>query len=438
MAKSKEKIPKKKMHYLLEERDIHKYDVQKEFINRNLVDTRYATRELFTLLTTFFRENGKKVKVKPINGSFTGYLRKLWRFKKDRGVDFKHHAEDALIIAMAGYIFEHKSEFAAQNILLTEDKVVDKETGEILDESTFSATFTDKFYKVKAIKNYKDFKYSHKIDMKPNRQLMNDTLYSTRNRDGKEYVIEKIKDLYSKDNDKLTNLIRKSPDKLLMYHFDRQTFDKILQVVERYADAKNPLHKYHEETGEYVRKFSKNGNGPVIKSVKYYGNLLKEHKDVTHKFAPKDKRVVNLSLKPFRMDVFLDDGVYKFVTVRYNDLLEKKEGFEVNQVIYHQKLQAKGIEDIKNFVFSLYKNEILEINNEELRLIGVNHDSGNRIEVNNITHEYKEYCLRENIKTNRTYRTIGRSTKTFDKIYTDVLGNRYFNRNEKLKYFYPK
>src|SRR5699024_9947490 len=128
---------------------------------------------------------------------------------------------------------------SVQNIILTEEKVVDKETGEILDEDTFVATFTDKYHKVNAIKKYKDFKYSHKIDMKPNRQLMNDTLYSTRNKDGKEYVIEKIKDLYSKDNDKLKKKFVKEPEKLLMYHHDRQTFNIINQVMETYAEAKN-------------------------------------------------------------------------------------------------------------------------------------------------------------------------------------------------------
>lgn len=438
LAKAKEKMSRKKMHYLLEERDINKFDVQKEFINRNLVDTRYATRELLTLLTSFFKENDKNVKVKSINGSFTDYLRKLWRFKKDRDVDFKHHAEDALIVAMASYIFEHKNEFAAQNILLTEDKVVDKLTGEILNEDTFTATFTDKFYKVQAIKNYKDFKYSHKIDMKPNRQLMDDTLYSTRIKDDKEFVIRKEKDLYSKDNDRLVKIIRKSPDKLLMYHHDRKTFDKIKQIMDQYSEAKNPLHQYHEETGEYVRKYSKWDNGPIIKSVKYYWNQLKEHKDMSHKFSPKNKRVVNLSLKPFRMDVFFDDGIYKFVTIRYNDLVETKEGFQVNKKEYDEKLKVKGINNIKNFKFSLYKNEILEINKEEYRLIGVNQDSTNKIEVNNIINDYKEYCKRENIKSNRIYKTIGRNTTSFNKIHTDVLGNRYFNRYEELKYFYSK
>ncbi|WP_163970590.1 type II CRISPR RNA-guided endonuclease Cas9 [Oceanobacillus halotolerans] len=438
LANSKEKIPKKKLHYLLEERDINKFDVQKEFINRNLVDTRYATRELLTLLTSFFQENEQEVKVKSINGSFTNYLRKLWHFKKDRGVDFKHHAEDALIVAMASYIFENKEVFRTQNIILAEEKVIDTETGEVLNESNFNATFTDKYYKIQAIKNYSDFKYSHKIDMKPNRQLMNNTLYSTRKKDGTEYVIEKLKNLYDKDNDKLVKLIRKSPEKLLMYHHDHQTFNQIKQIIEQYGEAKNPLWKFREEEKEYVRKYSKKGNGPIIKSIKYYGSQLKEHHDMSHKYQPRDKSVVNLSLKPFRMDVFYDEGIYKFVTVRYNDLIENKDGYVVKKALYNEKLKQKEIKDIKNFEFSVYKNQICEINGEEYRLIGVNHDLGNRIELNNVTNDYKEFCKRNDIKTNRIYKGISKNTSSFKKISTDVLGNRFINENERLKFFYPK
>ncbi|WP_017185731.1 type II CRISPR RNA-guided endonuclease Cas9, partial [Alkalibacillus haloalkaliphilus] len=128
MAKNPQKMPKKKKEYLLEERDINKFDLQKEFINRNLVDTRYATRELLTLLTSFFKENNRLVHVKSINGGFTDFLRKQWRFPKERGADFKHHAEDALIVAMAGYLFDHNKKLNKHNAVMTEAKVADAET----------------------------------------------------------------------------------------------------------------------------------------------------------------------------------------------------------------------------------------------------------------------------------------------------------------------
>lgn len=106
LSKSKDRISKKKKDYLLEERDINKFEVQKEFINRNLVDTRYATRELTNYLKAYFSANDMDVKVKTINGSFTNHLRKVWEFKKERNHGYKHHAEDALIIANADFLFK--------------------------------------------------------------------------------------------------------------------------------------------------------------------------------------------------------------------------------------------------------------------------------------------------------------------------------------------
>ena len=440
MAKSKEKIPTKKLQYLLEERDINKFDVQKEFINRNLVDTRYATREMLMLLNSFFKENLLEVKVKAINGSFTHYLRKLWDFPKDRGVDYKHHAEDALIIAMSSYLFENNKKLEKHNLLLYNGKIVEQETGEILSEDQLKEIFTDKMNKVNAIKNYSNYKYSHKVDKKPNRQLMNDTIYSTRKKEGKEYVIEKIKEseLYSKDSDKLAKLIKNTPEKLLMYHHDPKTFEELKKVFIQYSDAKNPLYKYVKENNiSYFRKYSKKGNGPEIKSIKYFGNLLKEHKDITNKYNTKDKKVVSLSLKPFRMDVFFEDNRYKFITIRYNDLIEKKDRYILDKKLYKNKLKEKNINDENNFLFSLYKNDLLELDGEEFRLIGVNQDSTNTIELNMINFDYKEYCRINNISGNRIYKVIGSKTSSFNKISVDVLGNRYFNI-EKIIYTYLK
>ncbi|WP_411954623.1 type II CRISPR RNA-guided endonuclease Cas9 [Alkalibacillus sp. S2W] len=437
MAKNHQKMPKKKKEYLLEERDINKFDLQKEFINRNLVDTRYATRELLTLLTSFFKENDRQVHVKSINGAFTDFLRKQWRFPKDRGADFKHHAEDALIVGMAGYLFDHNKRLKKHNVVMTETKAADAKTGEVIDDSDFLESFNNRMNKVKAIKEYDKYKYSHKVDMKPNRQLMNDTLYSTREYDGDEYVIEKITNLYDKDQTKLVDKLKKKPEKLLMYHHDPQTYKSLIQVMDQYSEAKNPLHKYYEEKGEYVRKYSRKGNGPPVKSVKFYGDKLKTHKDVSHKFNSENKKVVNLSIKPFRMDVYWDDGKYKFVTVRYNDLKDVGNRYQIDEENYNTLLENKKINSVDNFLFSMFTNDICSLNNERFRLVGVNDDDKNKIELNTVNFEYKDYCDRNDIKGNRIYKYIGNKTESFYKITTDVLGNEYVNQ-EKLKFEYPK
>ena len=47
----------------------------KGFIDRNLVDTRYASREIYNLLKAFFAHHQIDTKVKVINGSATHYFR---------------------------------------------------------------------------------------------------------------------------------------------------------------------------------------------------------------------------------------------------------------------------------------------------------------------------------------------------------------------------
>ena len=58
------------------------------------------------LLRSYFEMNDLNVKVKSINGGFTSFLRSKWKFNKERNKGYKHHAEDALIIANADFIFK--------------------------------------------------------------------------------------------------------------------------------------------------------------------------------------------------------------------------------------------------------------------------------------------------------------------------------------------
>ncbi|WP_199905688.1 type II CRISPR RNA-guided endonuclease Cas9, partial [Mycobacterium tuberculosis] len=88
-------ISKKKLNYLLEIRDIkNDEEVQKDFINRNLVDTQYAMRSFSANLRTFYHNNDIDTKVLSIRGSFTSALRRRARLNKDRDESHAHHAID--------------------------------------------------------------------------------------------------------------------------------------------------------------------------------------------------------------------------------------------------------------------------------------------------------------------------------------------------------
>lgn len=426
LSKTKDRITKKKREYLLEERDINKFDVQKEFINRNLVDTRYATRELTSLLKAYFSANNLDVKVKTINGSFTNYLRKVWKFDKDRNKGYKHHAEDALIIANADFLFKHNKKLRNINkVLDAPSKEVDKKRVTVQSEDEYNQIFEDT-QKAQAIKKFEIRKFSHRVDKKPNRQLINDTLYSTRNIDGIEYVVESIKDIYSVNNDKVKTKFKKDPHRLLMYRNDPQTFEKFEKVFKQYESEKNPFAKYYEETGEKIRKFSKTGQGPYINKIKYLRERLGRYCDVTNKYINSRNKIVQLKIYSYRFDIYQYGNNYKMITISYIDLEQKSNYYYISREKYEQKKKDKQIDDSYKFIGSFYKNDIINYNGEMYRVIGVNDSEKNKIQLDMIDISIKDYMELNNIKkTGVIYKTIGKSTTHIEKYTTDILGNLY-------------
>ncbi|RIO62038.1 type II CRISPR RNA-guided endonuclease Cas9, partial [Staphylococcus haemolyticus] len=427
LSKSKDRISKKKKEYLLEERDINKFEVQKEFINRNLVDTRYATRELTNYLKAYFSANDMDVKVKTINGSFTNHLRKVWDFNKERNHGYKHHAEDALIIANADFLFKENKKLKAANKVLEQPERKEIETKiEVNSDENYQDLFVIP-QQVKEIKEFRDFKYSHRVDKKPNRQLINDTLYSTRVKDDDLYIISPIKNIYSKDSTDLKKHFNKNPEKFLMYQKDPKTFEKLEVIMKQYANEKNPLAKYHEETGEYLTKYSKKNNGPIVKSIKMFGKKVGNHLDVTNQYNNSRNKLVKLSFKSYRFDVYLTDKGYKFVSITYLDVLKKDNYYYIPEVKYDKLKLNKGIDDKAKFIGSFYYYDLIELDGEVYTVIGVNEDKRNVIELNLPEIKYKEYCEINNIKGSGRLRiTIGKKVNSIRKLSTDVLGNRYY------------
>ncbi len=425
LSKSKDRMTKKKREYLLEERDINKFSVQKEFINRNLVDTRYATRELMTLLKAYFEANHLDVKVKSINGGFTSFLRTRWKFDKERNKGYKHHAEDALIIANVDFIFKSHKKLKNQMKVMEKPSVDEPEVEvKVAGEEEYEEMFIIP-HQIQGIKDFKDFKYSHRVDKKPNRQLINDTIYSTREVDEELYTVQTIKNIYAKDNDTIKKIMDKSPEKLLMFKNDPRTFEKLQLIMKQYSNEKNPLFKHLEETGEMLTKYSKKGNGPTVKSLKYIGKKVGTHLDITNDYKDARNKVIKLSQKPYRFDVFKDDEGYKFVTVKYIDVIKKESYFIIDNKKYKKSMMKRSIKDGSKFIGSFYNNDLIKIDNEIFKVIGVNSERLNRIEVDLIDIRYPDFCKINNIATPRLYKTITNKTKSLSKVSSDLLGNTY-------------
>lgn len=450
-----------------------------DFIARNLVDTRYATREFANLLKRFFKDNNHKVKIKAIRGSFTSQIRKQWSLTKMRDISHVHHAQDALIILVAEKIL-NELKWVKQYNENNENIKYHISTGEIIDDEKFKELFNYEYGK--KIAQYNGYKFSHFIDKKPNRQFSDETLYSTRkyNLNGKEveYIIGKISNIYDEKNKDIDKFFGKKEKQkqLLVYHNDPKTFEKLLSIYNEYKGkkgVKNPFYEHFKEYG-YITKYSSKNNGPIIKTLKYRVKQVGECIDLTHKYETTNKRVVLLTVKPYRMDMYYNGEQYKFITIKYVMLKDKGKYYEMDMNIYNRLKEKKGITDDYKFQFSLFKGDFLEIIDkdgkcEKNKFKGVLDDDGNTIEVDFIDKNYAVHMaklqeldkvmkqnpefkinesmsllfgkelsekesrelLKQHVKVSKQKRiTIGKKIKKITKINTDVLGNEYIGEEK--------
>ena len=493
---SNKNIPYKKKLNLLNEENITKEEVAKKFINRNLVDTSYACRVVLNTLSDYFKDNEIDTKVHTINGRVTDLFRKKIHLEKDRDENYLHHAVDALIVAsvkkmnlLNEYLLKQEHDF---------NDLYNEETGEIItipDDKVFyderyiqyivnlKTLFEEssKYYNHVIDKEnmcFNPIKISHKVNTKPNRQIADETIYSTRSVDGTDYLIEKIPNIYDPKDKKCIRLIQDilngEDEKYLMAKHDPQTFDLIRGIVKYHyeqfkSDSKmykvtkkkdkeiitlvgeNPLTKYKEENGA-VRKYSKKGNGPEIISMKYESEKLGNHLDISSNYQTNNKKVILKQIKPYRTDFYqCEDGKFKFVTVRYTNVsYHKAKGmYVIDEQWYKQEKANKKIKETDKFLFSMHRDELMGIKRKEgqpyyydsstenvdgvtcyhdgittemLKFTATNNDTTGKIEVNPLY----TYCKKQIM--------VGvANLYGVQKYAMDVLGNLYEVKDNKLK-----
>ena len=406
VSKSKLYNRKKKAN-LLYNKDITKYSNIKDFINRNLVDTSYACRVVLNTLSDYFKDNEINTKVHTINGSLTNKFRQQINMEKSRDEDYLHHAIDALIVASVKKLGLLRGYLSKYNL----NDMYDEVTGEVKEIEGESAFYNDKHLSFianlktlhfqshlyylgimkKDVMYYPPIKISHKIDTKPNRQIADETIYSTRKIDNQEFIIGKYKDIYDPKFKNLTNdILNGNESKYLMSLHDPQTFEIIKEVImnhfEMYKDSSkhykqkkdkkgisyelvgdNPLTLHKEEHGP-IRKYSKKDNGPVITMLKYKDGALGSHVDISQNYDTKNKKVILKQVSPYRTDFYLcTDGKYRFVTIRYKDVryYKESESYKIDAYWYQLEKARKGIKENDQFICSLHRDEIVGIVKKE-------------------------------------------------------------------------
>ena len=473
-VKDSKSLGNKKKDYLLTEEDISKIEVKQKFIERNLVDTRYSSRVVLNTLQDFYKAHKFDTTISVVRGQFTSQLRRKWRLEKSRET-YHHHAVDALIIAASSQLRLWKKQ---NNPLISykERQFVDSETGEIISltddeykELVFKAPY-DHFVDTLRSKKFEDsILFSYQVDSKYNRKISDATIYATRkaklNKDRSEeiYVLGKIKDIYSQAGyDAFIKIYNKDKSKFLMYHKDPQTFEKVIEEILRTYPSKefnennkevpcNPFEKYRQENGP-IRKYSKKGNGPEIKSLKYYDkNIPESFINITP--SNSKNKVILRQLNPWRTDVYFNHQTekYELLGLKYADLqFEKKTGtYYITIDKYNEIKEKEGVSEHSEFKFTLYKNDLLLIKDTEIKEEQIFRFLSRTMPNQKHYVELKPYYKgnfegKERIKVfnttsnGRCLKGLGKKGLSIYKIKTDVLGNKHFIKKEgekpKLKF----
>ena len=446
--KKSKNITKQKLDNLLFEKDITKQEILQGFISRNINDTRYASKVILNSFQEFFASKNSGTKVKVIRGSFTSQMRNNLKLPKDRDESFSHHAVDAMLICFSqlGYDAYHS----------LQEQFIDFETGEILDITKWSANMDDKTYEkfiygskwlkiTNAIKNAETkVKYWHRVDKKVNRGLCNQTIRGTRKINNKTMKINKINILEDGGFKIFKKKIEQGKEAdFLMYRNDPKTFEQIMLIYNQYIDQKNPFVAYEQETGDYIRKYSKKHNGPRVKILKYLGDEVGSCIDISHKygFMAGSQKVILESLNPYRSDVYYNEeaGTYRIIGLKYNDFKFSNGKYMIDEeayieVLIKEKLIVAG-EKLKDlilkgyhYIFSLYENDIIYYEKdgkyyEERFLSRTNPKQKNYIETKPIH--------KSEFEKGRHKVGLGK-TKCIQKIVTDILGNKYHVEQEKF------
>ena len=163
--------------------------------------------------------------------------------------------------------------------------------------------------------------------------------------------------------------------------------------------------------------------------------------DLTNKyFPPKSGRgnPVKLQLSPYRMDLYVStEGKYKFITIRYINVKFKNNSYQIDEKWYEDEKERKEIDRSYSFVNSFYRGDLIKLKYADGKEIfevfkTVNNDKTNKIENSYYGMDTVKYADGKEKKFQNML-TIGNKIVGVKKYSTDILGNIFEVKDERLK-----
>nr|BAV59373.1 CRISPR-associated protein cas9 [Candidatus Endomicrobium trichonymphae] len=313
------------------------------FIERNINDTRYATRYIKNFLENNleFKENEFiKAKVQARHGGLTSVLRYNWGISKNREESYLHHAKDAITVACSTQ-------------------------GMVQYISNISQKYENGKYKMKQIKERTENRIpkpwdSFKDDVE---RSINDIFVSFAPRHKVTGSAHK-ETIYSKKHlEKGYVTIKKSLDKIKLSDLKNIPCDENCDII---RVLKERLEKFNDDSlkafADPVHMPTKcsNKKGPIIRSVKIKENN-KTGIEVRKGLVERGDMV--------RVDVFIKDKKYYLVPIYVSDFKNKDLP---NKAIVSSKSENEWImiDKTYSFKFSLFKDDLIKIKNKKGEIFG--------------------------------------------------------------------
>lgn len=433
-----------------------------EFAERNLNDTRYATRYFanFVKENLHFSEGAGEVPVLTPSGAFTSFLRARWGLIKNREQSDLHHALDASVVAAASHsLIKRVSDFHRHDELvqLPDGTFADKVTGEILSGEQAHAlgerfpkpwdNFRDEVqarlspdpkaemttehfpqYSADDIAKLKPLWVSRAPKRRNGGALHQETIRSAKLlTQGQSSVRVRLQDL------KLTDL-----ENIVGAHDGRnaEMIESIRKWMEESARLKDeiqarrkrgePIEEVRRQLKQLLesgcRKPSKEGkSAPSIHAVK----LLS-----TQKGGVLVRGGIADQASMWRVDVFEKDG--RFYLVPIYQIARRKDADLPRHAAIQGKARAEWpvVDDTYSFRFSLFLNDPVELATKDRRYIG--YFAG--LNVNTASVSITSHDRNLGTGKDGTFSSLGvRTSLDFKKYHVDVLGNLYPARAEKRR-----
>lgn len=405
----------------------------KEWIQRNINDTKYIAKFMYNYITNNlqFAKSEQKRNVYNINGQATSILRHYWGLKKNREESDKHHAQDAVVIACAtNKNIKKVSDYARRKLIYINNEYIDTQTGEIIDEKynteiTIKEPWPNFRQEVEArmedadnsgklyslihgeFYNYDDIDVtkikpifvSRMPERKTSGRAHKDTMRSQKFiKQGCNYTVVK-KMLKSISKQEIESIIN-NPEFRMLYLSDKATYDDI------YEKMKQADFKAEKAFTEEYRKHSKNGNGPIVRSIKVPSMGTTGVKLKNESIAENANMV--------RVDVFEKNSKYYLVPIYVSDFSKKELPNKAITIKKSEEEWTDMTEEYK-FKFSLYPNDLVKIkkkNEKEIYAYYIGTHRGTAA-INLLSQDGAEKIMGIGVK----------GLEIFEKYQVDVLGN---------------